>query len=447
MFNVEFFKKVFMIKPMIHKSGTLSKMFLCITGVMFCCFSLSCSYKEEGRSALWYAKNSHLIPSQTELKNIFSLDQDKDGVENGEDKDIDGDGVKNTRDNDIDGDGIKNILDPSPYDWREIGYQPFGMLAFLSWRHNWNNFKYDEKGLLKVVKLIKESGCAYVRMDFYWSDIEPSKGDFDFNKYDFIVELLSKNNIRILAALHYSADWASSSWNSPPIHNKDFTNYCEQVVRRYENRIKYWEIWNEPDSLTYWQPQDGMKRYSQLLKESYIAIKEVDPSCKIVLGGLTSGGYYALKNLYREGAGNYFDIVNIHPFVNPLQEGAINQIKILHKNIRKLMNQYGDADKKIWFTEMGCPGVKKSSKENNWWEGISPDESQQSVFVKSIYEELIDLESVEKNFWAFFRDNKEHFNSGVDYFGLIRWDYSPKASFYAYKKAFLIWKRTQVVSQ
>jgi len=321
------------------------------------------------------------------------------------------------------------------------GDNPFGVLAFLSWNHTWNSFKYPKKDLEKAVGLLKELGVSFVRIDFYWQDIEPQKGKFDFSKYDYIVRLLSENNIKILAILDYCADWAGKSWNSPPDNLDDFVNFARKVVQRYKDKIKHWEVWNEPDSRIYWQPQDEMKTYLKLLKKTYKAIKEIDPSAKILLGGLTSGGYYALKRIYEMGGKNYFDIVNIHPFVNPLKKDCIKRIKILCKNIKKLMEKFGDKEKKIWITEIGCPGVKKPSKENAWWFGRSPTETEQAGFLRKVFTEIPKLEFVDKVFWAFFRDCKEHFNTGVDFFGLIRWNFSGKKAFKVYKKCILKWKK------
>lgn len=428
--------------------GTVIFFLLCI--LVFFIPQISCqnagspkiSYTENSEE--WHIRNRHLIPDKEEMEAILNLDQDGDGIRNGDDSDIDNDGIKNINDKDIDGDGIKNNFDPSPYDWREIGYNPFGVLAFFSWNHTWNNFKYNEENLKRAVKLLQDMGARFVRMDFLWNDIEPQQGNFDFDKYDFIVNLLSQHQIRILGILVYSADWASDSWNNPPYRDEDFVTYCKEVVARYKTKIKYWEVWNEPDSIFYWRPQDDMQRYTQLLKKVYETVKEIDPSSKIILGGLTQNGYFALKNLYRNGAGGYFDIVNIHPFVNPLEKNSVNRIRSLYKNIKNLMKKYGDEDKKIWFTEIGCPGVKKTTEENTWWEGVSPNEGEQAKFVKTVYKEVISLDDVEKLFWAFFRDNKDHFRSGVDYFGLVRWDFSKKPSFNAYRRARLNWRRNQL---
>ncbi len=147
---------------------------------------------------------------------------------------------------------------------------PFGVLEFLHWNHQWNNFKYPSAvELEKSVALMKEAGISWVRMDFVWGDIESSQGEFNFDEYDYIVDLLYKNNIGLLGILDYSADWASScgDWNCSPKDNSLFIDYASKVVERYKTKVKYWEVWNEPDSSVYWKDQDGLTGYCQLLKD------------------------------------------------------------------------------------------------------------------------------------------------------------------------------------
>lgn len=321
---------------------------------------------------------------------------------------------------------------------------PFGVLEFLHWNHSWNNYKYpDQESLKKAVALMKEAGISFVRMDFLWQDIEPKQRQFDFAKYDYIVNLLTDNKIQILGLLNYSTDWAAQVWNSPPYKNETFINYISTVIARYKEKIKYWEVWNEPDSQQYWQPQDEMVRYTSLLKDVYTEAKRIDPNCKILTGGLSQNITISLKRIYKNGGGPYFDILAIHPFVNPLNEVDVERVKGLYNGCKKIMKDNGD-DKKIWFTELGCPGVKLSLTSNSWWLGNSPTEEQQADWLKKVYTEILpELPDCEKIFWAFFRDCKNHWNNGIDYFGLVRWDFSKKPSFYAYQKSFQDWKNSK----
>lgn len=322
---------------------------------------------------------------------------------------------------------------------------PFGVLEFLHWNQSWNNYKYPKKkSLHKVVALMKEAGVGWVRIDLLWQDIEPKQGEFEFAKYDEIVDLLAKNNINILGLLNYSADWASAGgqWNYPSKENQLFVNYAVEVVKHYKDRIKYWEIWNEPDSSTYWATQDGLKSYCRLLKDTYTAIKEVAPDSNVLNGGLANG-MLSVNNLYDNGAKEYFDILNMHIFVSPLIPNAAQILNAYPKAAYKIMARKGDAHKKIWITEVGCPGVKRGLKVKNWWLERNPNERQQAEWVKKAYEELLKNKAVEKVFWAFFRDCQGHWDNGVDYFGLVRWDFSKKPAFISYQKSIKDWKKAK----
>jgi len=320
---------------------------------------------------------------------------------------------------------------------------PFGVLEFLHWNHPWNGYKYpDYKALDKVVLLMKKAGVGIVRMDFLWEDIEPEDGVFAFEKYDYIVDLLYKNNIKILGLLNYSASWASPSgeWNDPPEDNQRFVNYACQVILRYKDKVKYWEVWNEPDSSVYWARQDGLRKYCGLLKDVYIAAKKIDPECKILNGGFANG-ILSVNRIYENGARDYFDIMNIHIFYTPLNPDAIKAAKGLIRLTYKIMKRNGDGLKKIWITEIGAPGVKKGLDVKNWWLGDNPSEQIQAKWVNEVFTHLTKEEAVERVFWAFFRDCDRHWNNGIDYFGLIRWDFSPKPAFYAYQRCFKEWEK------
>ncbi len=309
---------------------------------------------------------------------------------------------------------------------------PFGALAFLSWDHEWNKHHFDGDKAEKAADLMKEAGVAFVRMDFFWADIEPVKGKFDFKKYDRLVEMLSKRNIKVLAILQYNAPWESAVWNSPPDPER-YTDYARRVVDHFKDKIKYWEIWNEPDCKIYWSPQDDMKSYARLLKSVYPALKEMDPTCVVVLGGLSQNISIQLKHIYKLGGGNFFDVVNIHPFVNPLLPNAMALLKGEYLGVYKVMEANRDTDKPIWFTELGCPGTDAPDRKG-WWAGKSPTEAEQAEWVEKIYGEPLRWKGVKKIFWAFFRDTRDHFGNGVDHFGLVREDFSRKPAFESYKK-------------
>lgn len=311
---------------------------------------------------------------------------------------------------------------------------PYAVLDFLSWDHDWNRHHNGGEKAERTVRLMKEAGVGMVRLDFLWQDVEPQMGKFDFEKMDRLVDLLSKNDIKILGMLQYNVSWASgAAWNKAP-SKKFFTLYARAVVARYKDRVKYWEIWNEPDQATYWAPQDDMKSYVELLKAVYPALKEEDPTCTVVLGGLSGGCVLPMRRIYKNGGGLFFDVVNLHPFVNPLSPDPIEQVAAIYRGVYRLMEANCDAEKPIWFTEIGAPGVPKDRTTKDWWLGKNSNEAEQAEWVTTLYTEALKWKGVKKIFWAFFRDTPEHFLTGTDYFGLVRKDFSKKPAFEAYKK-------------
>ncbi len=310
---------------------------------------------------------------------------------------------------------------------------PFGVLAFLNWDHDWNSHTFPEERLGQAADLLHEAGVAFVRMDFLWDDIEPAPGKFDFKKYDHIVEILTSRNIKILGLLSYNAVWAAEYWNSAPDPVK-FTRYAEAVVERYKGRVKYWEIWNEPDEQNYWRQQDGLKGYTELLKSVYPAMKAVDPTCVVLMGGVSHTIPFSLKNIYRNGGKAFFDAVNFHPFVDPRSPSAPELLRGIYLSVYRTMEEFNDADKEIWITEIGCPGVNPDKATSGWWLGRAPSEEEQAAWVKKAYAEILSWKGVRRVFWAFFRDTPNYFQNAIDYFGLIRNDFSKKPSFETYKR-------------
>jgi len=310
---------------------------------------------------------------------------------------------------------------------------PYGILAFLDWDHDWNNHFSGGAKLDKSVALIQQAGAGWVRIAFEWSDIEPEKGRFAFQKYDHILDVLDKHGIKTLGILCYNPAWRKAEWNAAPIPD-DFIAYSTTTVAHFKGRVKYWEFWNEPDSKFYWDPQDDMTAYSALLKRLNSAVKAVDPSAQIVMGGMTESGPFAIRRVYQKAGKDSFDVVNIHPFVNPLKPNAVGTLKGIYTSLMRVMTEFGDQNKPIWFTELGCPGVKNPSPQNGWWEGISPNEDQQAKWVTTVYTNTLQWPGVQRVFWAFLRDTHDFFHSGVDDFGLVTEDFVKKPSYKAYQE-------------
>jgi polysaccharide biosynthesis protein PslG len=312
---------------------------------------------------------------------------------------------------------------------------PYGVLTFLPWNHSWNDYRYAEGSSIEnAVALMRRAGIGWVRMDFLWEDIEPVKGSFNFKKYDFILDVLARNQIQTLGVLGYSVSWAALNWNNPPRKITDFVRFAEVLARQYCKEVHFWEIWNEPDHPEYFTPQDGLYTYTQILKAVYPKLKKINPQIEVLTGGLTMDIPQSLAKIYEHGGKGSFDILAIHPFGTPLKpKEALGRIHSTLQACRKEMKDQGES-KKIWITELGCPGVPIGLKVQDWWLGPNPDTGMQAAWLKEILGEQFPAMGVEKIFWAFWQDMPGFWKSGVDYFGLVDSSGKPKSAYQAYRQ-------------
>ncbi|OVE78418.1 hypothetical protein BVX98_00210 [bacterium F11] len=316
---------------------------------------------------------------------------------------------------------------------------PFGLLAFLHWNHDWNRHHFPEKLLPKAVDQIADLGIRMVRLDILWCDVQLPSGQFDFDRYHNIISLLKERNIDTLGLLQYNKFRVDENnqeiWNHPPENFSEFSNYVSQTVQHFKNQVKHWEIWNEPNLPFYWTgPKDGLKRYSELLKESYLAAKKADSQCLVLNGGLASPVMEDVTNLYQAGAAPFFDILNIHTFFNPISPAVLEDFDHLIKGIRSIMDTNADTNKPIWITEVGCPGLPDGTPQQNWFSGGSMNETQQADWLEIIYERRLHHPSLKKIFWAFYRDLEGEFKDATDYLGIVRNDLTPKPAYWRFKK-------------
>ena len=89
--------------------------------------------------------------------------------------------------------------------------------------------------------------------------------------------------------------------------------------------VNTFEIWNEPNSVHFWQPEPNPSAYTVDLMAAYSAIKAVDHSAFVISGGLAptvskNGNISAfdfLKAMYADGAEGSFDALGYHAYSFP----------------------------------------------------------------------------------------------------------------------------------
>lgn len=280
---------------------------------------------------------------------------------------------------------------------------------------------------------MREAGIGNVRMDFLWSDLEPTGGQFSFERYEQLIDILRAFNLNILGVLHYNPDWRGTPWNAAP-DPASYLRYAKHVVKHFSPQVHDWEIWNEPDHPVYWQPQDQLTTYSALLKRVTPELKSISSKIRVLMGGLSAPMPDHLRALYHNAGKEAFDIVNIHPFTSPFISNPIGVLQNTYAGVMTVMREFGDQEKPIWFTEIGCPGVSAEKMDTKpCWLCPNPTEEKQAEWLVSLYENALGWPNVERIFWAFFRDTDDHFHDATDYLGLLRHDLSPKPAYHAYR--------------
>lgn len=193
-----------------------------------------------------------------------------------------------------------------------------------------------------------------------WPNLEPKKGEWHFEVLDKYVNLADKHHVEVLLPLGLSPTWASErpterSAYSPgfaaePRNIEDWRNYVRTVATRYKGRIRYYEIWNEPNLQQFYSGTVG--QMEMLSREAYLILKEIDPSIIVVSPSATGDdtGPSWLEKYLRRGGGAYADVIGYHFYVTPKPPEAI--VPLVRK-VQQIMARHGVSNKPLWNTEAG----------------------------------------------------------------------------------------------
>jgi len=271
----------------------------------------------------------------------------------------------------------------------------------------------EEVKRAQALDMSRDAGLRFIRQEFPWEDIEiHGKGDFidrrndpagvdAWAKYDHIVDLAAERDIEVIARLSNPPAWSRAAGdelgtNSPPDDYDDFGDFAAAVAERYRGRIRYYQVWNEPNGNEEWGLQDvDPEAFTALLCNAYERIKAVDPDAVVLAGALTPtvandgrnmNDLIFLQRMYDAGAGGCFDVFSAQgyglwsgPTDQRLRPTVINYPHNLF--LRDLMVRNGDAHKALWISEMGW---------NVAPEDVSPDfgrvtEQQQARYAVGAY--------------------------------------------------------------
>jgi hypothetical protein len=336
------------------------------------------------------------------------------------------------------------------------GVNPFGINVFLEQ-------EVEEAKREWALQMVSAAGFHWIRQEFPWEDIEiHGKGDFQdrrhephrsaWEKYDHIVDLAGQHGLETIARLSNPPAWTRAltdtiGTRAPPDDLADWGDYVYTVVSRYRGRVRYYQLWNEPNIYPEWgeQPVDP-EGYTRLLCEGYRRAKEADPDAVILSGALAPtvslhpgpgpalgmNEFVFLQRMYDAGAAGCFDVLSVNDYMlwsgptdRRMQPLNINFSRPVY--VRDIMVANGDAAKPIWISEMNSNAVPNDPGIENWGGYGQVTLEQQARYATLAYQRAMEewpwVGVV--NFWFFKRASDAERNQSWYYFRMAEPDFTP----------------------
>lgn len=221
-------------------------------------------------------------------------------------------------------------------------------------------------------------GARWERVTFQWAQIQPGGPDDWLAPATPTMAQLQADHARgvdIVGLLINTPAWAQAQpaagvhsppadLSLPPIDPANaWAQFCRKMAQQYQGVVSSWIIWNEPDV---WDPASPFytwagdaPTYYQLLKVADQAIKEVQPSARVVVAGTTfywdanAGKPQFLAQVLDAAAadptgpanGYYFDAVAAHVYTT-----ATNAYWV-PKTFHDLLTKHG-MQQPVWIDEL-----------------------------------------------------------------------------------------------
>jgi hypothetical protein len=247
-----------------------------------------------------------------------------------------------------------------------------GDMFGISANHVFNDADSNPAKWDRPLSEIRLAGIGSVRSDAFWAWAEPSapRGgvhDYRWTMLDAEAGALARHDLEWLPVIDYSTTWASKNGSeyAPPDDPEDYASYAGAFARRYGRGGTFWaehpelapkpvetyEIWNEPNVVHFWRPNGDPARYAELYARARAAIRAVDPSADVIVGGIVADPGYlrAMFEARPELRGNV-DGLGIHPYGATVEDVVRNTIAL-----RQAFDSVGERGVPLHVTEIGWP--------------------------------------------------------------------------------------------
>ena len=289
-----------------------------------------------------------------------------------------------------------------------------------------------------VLEEIKKLGIHMARIQSGWQKTEKMQGVYDFAWLDYIVDNLIENGIEPLLCLCYGNKiYCDDCENYPNIEHggvghfpintererKGWTEYVRNTVKHFASRVKYFEIWNEPDVKVFLLTQEiWCETYMEFVKLTAPVIRECAPTASILsCTALLANG----ERLVDRGVADFCDIHSFHNY-SAWPETCLGEQSSAMTYIAKKAPKL-----RIWRDEAGFPSYN-DPRSKGALSGRYMSEIMQAKFILRHITTDMSNDFVEKTFY-FHAYDFEHFMHIVRYhYGVLRHEEPRrKPSYYA----------------
>lgn len=172
---------------------------------------------------------------------------------------------------------------------------------------------------------VADLGVKWARLQSGWARTEKEKGVYDFVWIDEIVDNFVKRGIEPWVCLCYGnplyneeAKKVFGAVGCPPIfteeQKKAWENYVKAFVKHFENRVTYYEVWNEPDGQWCWKHGVNATELGIFTHDTGKFVKEANKNAKVIGGVTCCRELSYLNEAFAAGMGEYLDFVSFHEY-------------------------------------------------------------------------------------------------------------------------------------
>lgn len=229
--------------------------------------------------------------------------------------------------------------------------------------------------------LLAAAGVKWARCQTGWCRCETTRGNYDFSWLDSIVDnLLCRGiqpwfNVGFGNALYMKDVYSTAAVGYVPLYYGEETlrawlRFVEALAVHYRGRVSEYEIWNEPDSESFWQPtKPDPAEYARLIHLTGEAIRGVHPGAKI--GGCLSRAVNTFViELFRTGIVRELDFFSIHPYGIQPELHYRQAVAWLRRTLdenggQRVELRQGESGYASWFPEGHWLGIYVMESERN----------------------------------------------------------------------------------